>query len=70
MEVNDTIIYILLMMFPICIDMMKEGGEIEAGYPRDMQHWRGVPAHIDGAITWRDGRISDIFLQRGQILDI
>ena len=33
-------------------------GKIQAGYPRDMQNWRVVPAHIDGAITWRDGKIS------------
>ena len=35
-------------------------GGIEDGYPRDMRNWRGVPPHIDGAITWRDGRIFHI----------
>ena len=29
---------------------------IEEGYPQDMRNWRGVPSHIDGAITWNDGR--------------
>ena len=28
---------------------------IEEGYPQDMRNWRGVPSHIDGAITWNDG---------------
>ena len=35
-------------------------GAIEAGYPRDMRNWRGVPLHIDGAITWRDGTMIHI----------
>ena len=29
--------------------------EIEEGYPKDMRNWRGVPSHIDGVVTWRDG---------------
>ena len=29
--------------------------QIEAGYPKNMRNWRGVPSHIDGALTWKDG---------------
>ena len=27
----------------------------DPGYPRNIRNWRGVPAYIDGVITWRDG---------------
>ena len=29
---------------------------MDEGYPQDMRNWRGVPTHIDGAITWKDGK--------------
>ena len=28
---------------------------MEAGYPKNMRNWRGVPSYIDGVITWKDG---------------
>ncbi|KAI4461533.1 matrix metalloproteinase [Holotrichia oblita] len=28
---------------------------IDPGYPMDMSRWRGVPSHLDAAITWTDG---------------
>jgi len=28
---------------------------MEEDYPKNIRNWRGVPSHIDGAITWRDG---------------
>ena len=46
-------------MFPLNRYDERRGG-IEAGYPRDMRNWRGVPPHIDGAITWRDGETYDL----------
>ena len=46
-------------MFPLYRYDEGRGG-IEAGYPKDMRNWRGVPPHIDGAITWRDGTIFHI----------
>ena len=33
----------------------EEVQRIEEGYPKDMRNWRGVPSHIDGAITWNNG---------------
>ena len=48
-------------LYNIPLHRYDEGrGGIEAGYPRDMRNWRGVPPHIDGAITWRDGEIFNI----------
>ncbi|KAI4461525.1 matrix metalloproteinase [Holotrichia oblita] len=29
---------------------------IDPGYPMDMSRWRGVPSHLDAAITWTDGK--------------
>ena len=29
----------------------------DEGYPRHISNWRGVPANIDGVITWTDGKI-------------
>lgn len=28
---------------------------LEAGYPRNIKNWRGVPGALDGVLTWRDG---------------
>ena len=28
---------------------------LDNGYPRHMRSWRGVPATIDGVVTWTDG---------------
>ena len=27
----------------------------DPGYPRNIRNWRGVPADIDGVMTWTDG---------------
>ena len=49
------------ILYNIPLPRYDEGrGGVEAGYPRDMRNWRGVPPHIDGAITWRDGEIFHI----------
>jgi hypothetical protein len=37
--------------------------QIEEGYPKDMRNWRGVPTHIDGALTWKDGKQLTIILK-------
>lgn len=29
----------------------------ERGYPRENTLWEGMPAHIDGIISWREGNI-------------
>ncbi|KRT81077.1 hypothetical protein AMK59_5486, partial [Oryctes borbonicus] len=28
---------------------------MDPGYPMDMSRWRGVPSHLDAAVTWKDG---------------
>ena len=33
----------------------EDAGRVEAGYPRHIRAWRGVPAGLAGAVTWRDG---------------
>ena len=31
---------------------------LDNGYPRHMRSWRGVPATIDGVVTWTDGTLA------------
>ena len=33
----------------------QKKGQMDAGYPRDISKWRGVPANLDAAMTWTDG---------------
>ena len=33
----------------------EDAGRVKAGYPRHIRAWRGVPAGLAGAVTWRDG---------------
>ena len=33
----------------------EKNQRVEEGYPRHIKNWRGVPGHMDGVLTWRDG---------------